>query len=86
MKYMCQKFRKASIIAHCVHLISWLPYCARPLNYICAETMARRDLGLTERFILFELERIHLCRESSNSHTATEMLESAKTVPLGWRI
>jgi hypothetical protein len=43
--------------------------------------MARRDLGLTERFILFELECIRLCRESSTSHAATEMLGSAKKIP-----
>jgi hypothetical protein len=81
MKYIFQKFRKASTIAHCINLISWLSYCERPLNYLCAETMACRDLGLTECFILFELERIHLCRESASSNTATKMLGSAKKIP-----
>jgi hypothetical protein len=53
------------------------------MHYIWAETMARRDLGLTERFILFGIERIRLCRESSSSHTATEMIASPKRSPRG---
>jgi PAS domain S-box-containing protein len=79
MKYMAVHFRTPAVLTHCARLISWLPSSARPLNFLCAEAAARRDLGTDERFILFQLQRIRLLRESSTSTTAVEKLASVKT-------
>jgi hypothetical protein len=79
MKYIHLHFREPSVIIHCSRVISWLPYCARPLNFLCSEATTRRDIHLEDRFVLFQLERIRLLRESSASTTAAEKLTSVKT-------
>jgi hypothetical protein len=78
MKYICAHFHEASAIAHCARVVSWLPYYARQLNFMCADAVQRRDLGLEERFCLYQLERIRMLRESSSSSTAAEKLTSLK--------
>jgi hypothetical protein len=79
MKYIVLHFHDAWVLAHCARLISWMPSSARSLNFLCAETVARRDIGIEERFVLFQLERIRLLRESSVSTTAAEKLTMVKT-------
>jgi hypothetical protein len=40
----------------------------------------RRDLGMAERFILFQIQRIRLLRESSVSHASSTRLTEAKAI------
>jgi hypothetical protein len=79
MNYIIMHFRDASVLTHCARLISWLPYSGRAVNFLCAEAVARRDIGLEQSFVLYQLERVRLLRESSASTTAAEKLTSVRT-------
>jgi hypothetical protein len=78
MKFVISKVRNAHVLTYCARLMSWLPSCGWSLSALFGEAIARRDLDLEQRFILFQLERVRLLRESSSLSGAAGTLETVK--------
>jgi hypothetical protein len=78
MKYIINHHTNAHVIPHCARVVSWFPYQAHPLAEFCAQGMGRKDLDFKEEFLLFQLSRIRLLRESSTSISAGEKLTAIK--------
>jgi hypothetical protein len=75
-KTVAQVFNMGSVTCHCTRVLSWLPCNAVPFAFLCARATRRRDLGLPDLFLVFQLEHIRLLRESSSSSKAIETLRS----------
>jgi MFS family permease len=78
--YILANFQDTSVVSRCARVVAWLPYMARPLNWLCSQLGRRRNLRLAHRFMLFQLSNIRLTRESSSSHAAAQKLISLKTL------
>jgi hypothetical protein len=74
IRHIVSKHRNVRVISHCTRVISWFPGELRALGVLCTEGSVRRDLSFSEKFILFQLSRIQLLRESSASSLAVNML------------
>jgi class 3 adenylate cyclase len=79
MNIIVKRWTTPSVLTDCARVMAWLPEVSRSLSVLCAMAVGRSDLGIEERFVCFQLERIRLGRESWSSASSSDKLLRLKT-------
>ncbi|OHT09038.1 Adenylate and Guanylate cyclase catalytic domain containing protein [Tritrichomonas foetus] len=78
VKYILQKPIKTDLLAHCMRIVAFFPMESRLLSIMMGDCYKRRDLSQTHRFLLYQLNRIKILRQSSASVQAADKLRNMK--------
>ncbi|OHT16587.1 Adenylate and Guanylate cyclase catalytic domain containing protein [Tritrichomonas foetus] len=78
LKYIIQIHHSMNTLIHCTRIIACIPSSSRNLNILFNEVAKRRDISFTDKFFLFQIQKIKLLRQSSSSVAAGERLKDLK--------
>ncbi|OHT07667.1 Adenylate and Guanylate cyclase catalytic domain containing protein [Tritrichomonas foetus] len=77
-KYLLSHYHSNRVIACCIKIITYFPSQTRTLNLIYSDMTKRRNLNFKEIFLLFQVQKVKLLRQSSSSARAIERLKELK--------
>jgi len=72
IKILSNSMDSTPVIIECLKMISFFPPESRILNLLMNVAFGRRDLTFTDRFVIYEIQRIKSSRQSSSSSELTE--------------
>lgn len=80
--YIVDHFESNQAICSVVQMVSFFPGESRKLNILFSRAVRKRDLGLADRFLIYQVYRINTLRQSSTSLQASEKLSDLKNQSL----
>jgi PAS domain S-box-containing protein len=79
VKFAVTEFRDAEMLALCLRLMIFFPAEYRHSNLLCRDLRKQRDLHFSARFLIHQIEKIRVIRQSSSSSMASEKLKLMRT-------
>jgi len=80
VKYIIQNQPSTEVLIHCIRSLSFFPTEYRLLNLLTNAALRRRDLKQRDRFLVFQVHRIKILRQSSSSSAAAEKLAEMRQI------
>jgi len=78
IKYIIQFSQNRDSLSTCIRVLAFFPSETRLLNLITSTFLQRRDLTEPERFLIFQIRKIKILRQSSSSSQASDTLGKLK--------
>lgn len=77
-KFITQNYGSTSTLCHCIRIVVCLPCSGRNLNLLYNEAVKRRDMKFNQRFLLSQVQKIKLLRQSASSTQIGERIKNLR--------
>lgn len=78
IKFITQHHHSINSLCHCIRIMVCLPCNGRNMNLLYTEAIKRRDMKFYHRFMLSQVQRIKLLRQSASSTQTGERIKDLK--------
>ena len=78
VKFIVQAHKSANVLANCIMIVSYFPANSRLLNVMIGDIVTKRDLSFANQFLLYQLARVKILRQSSSSAVSNDRLKEMK--------
>lgn len=77
-KFVCTHHRSTDVLEHCIKTLAFFPPQIRTLNTLYNEFVKRHDLTARQTFLMYQVQKLKMMRQSSSSSLALERLKELK--------
>ncbi|OHT09625.1 Adenylate and Guanylate cyclase catalytic domain containing protein [Tritrichomonas foetus] len=77
-KFICNYHRTVTALAHCIKIMSFFPPQIRSLNILYNDMIHHSNLSKTQHFLLYQIQKLKMARQSSSSSHALDRLKEIK--------
>lgn len=78
IKFITQHHNSVRALCHCIRILVCLPSNHRNMNFLYMEAIKRRDMKFYQRFLLSQVQKIKLLRQSASSTQTGERIKDLK--------
>lgn len=78
IKYIFSHHSSTHVLEYCIRMLSFFPPQIRALNIMYNDFVQRHDLSSTQKFMIFQVLKLKMTRQSSSSFLALEKLKELK--------
>ena len=78
IKFITQHHNTINSLCHCIRILVCLPSNHRNMNLLYLEAIKRRDMNFYQRFMLSQVQKIKLLRQSASSTQTGERIKDLK--------
>ncbi|KAK8852556.1 hypothetical protein M9Y10_017543 [Tritrichomonas musculus] len=78
IKFITQHHHSINTLCHCIRVLVCLPSNNRNMNLLYMEAVKRRDMNFYQRFLLSQVQKIKLLRQSASSTQTGERIKDLK--------
>ncbi|OHT07782.1 Adenylate and Guanylate cyclase catalytic domain containing protein [Tritrichomonas foetus] len=77
-KFIVQHHRTNRALSHCIKVMAFFPPQVRTMNILYSDLIKRHDLNSRQMFLLFQIQKLKMTRQSSSSSLAINRLKELK--------
>ena len=78
IKFITQHHNSINALCHCIRVMVCLPCNGRNMNLLYSEAVKHRDMKFNQRFLLSQVQKIKLLRQSASSTQTGERIKDLK--------
>ncbi|KAK8842310.1 hypothetical protein M9Y10_025887 [Tritrichomonas musculus] len=78
VKFIIQYHHSIDVLCHCIRVMCCLPSNNRNLNVLYSDAIKRRDMDFSQRFLLSQVQKIKILRQSASSTQTGERIKDLK--------
>jgi len=78
LKFSLNYWKSTDMLVYCARIVNFFPCEVRLCNLLFSTLITRRDLSYQHRFLMFQINKVKILRQSSSSRASAERLSEMK--------